>query len=1055
MYAARSSAGILLTTLFLLMGVCLVAEPAEAQQTGTIAGQVASAQGGQPLSAAQVFISDLDIGVLTQANGRFIMVNVPPGTHTVTAERIGYRVATAQVTISAGQTVVENFLLTEEALQLDEVIVTGTAGGSQRRAIGNVVDALDIGAISASAPISTVEDALIGRTPGVHLIPQNAAGGGSKIRIRGHSSLALGGDPIIYVDGVRLNDNRTEVGRFSNMSRLADFDPNTIESIEIIKGPAAATLYGTEASSGVIQIVTRRGQAGAPVFEFSTEVGQNYWPDWEGYNRVAWAPNPLQGCSPAALPCANESQLIAIDYAQHNIEQGFMDPWQNGLVQRYNASVRGGTDLIRYSFALSRSDQDGVNFWNTDERNSVTANLGVTASEKVSVQLTGTYSQGVYRPPESFWAGEYGWGGIPTGYFRPPDPSDPSSTWEIADCGDRIDPDCEEPENRGWRDGGPERYLLKRRDHSIASRRSTWSLQTNIDLTEWLSHRLTLGIDHVYEREETYQAREGTNFWWGTAGLDGSKSVSVDDMPVYTVDFSGTATFRLMGERLGTASSYGVQYYSRTRRSNSASGQLFAVPALSTVSGASIRNGSESFVENTTLGVYVQEQFDWENRIFLTAAVRGDDNSAFGKNYEAAIYPKVSATWVVHEESFWNVGWLEQLRLRGAWGQAGKQPDAFAASTLFEPETGPGSQPILTPDQFGNPDLGPEKGEELEVGFDASVLDGRVGASFTYYTRKTKDAIVGRTIPPSLWPGQAGAFAGGIQFVNLGQISSWGTETSLSIQAVDQGPVRLDLDVAFTTQGNRIDDMGEGVWRIQEGRSRAHYEGWPIAAASDQRIHSASFDPLTGDLSFMCDGGTGKGTYNADGDFVPLEIGGAPESCDTAPQLVWGPTDPTRLLNFTPTLTLFDDWRLTANIDAQWGHWVAYDFATARYTSHPSTKLNWLQDDALGMAYIQQSRNGLGFAKAGFAKLREVALTYTLPTSVTERIGASAASIRIGARNVARLWLQQEYAGDERLKYNEPVSDPEVTRGEYIFAGESGGDGPPIPQWTIRLGVTF
>jgi hypothetical protein len=574
-------------------------------------------------------------------------------------------------------------------------------------------------------------------------------------------------------------------------------------------------------------------------------------------------------------------------------------------------------------------------------------------------------------------------------------------------------------------------------------------------LTEWLSHRLTLGIDHVYEREETYQAREGTNFWWGTGGLDGSKSVSVDDMPVYTVDFSGTATFRLMGERLGTASSYGVQYYSRTRRSNSANGNTFAVPSLSTVSGASLTTGSESFVENTTLGVYVQEQFDWENRIFLTAAVRGDDNSAFGKNYEAAIYPKVSATWVVHEESFWNVGWLEQLRLRGAWGQAGKQPDAFAASTLFEPETGPGSQPILTPDQFGNPDLGPEKGEELEVGFDASVLDGRVGASFTYYTRKTKDAIVGRTIPPSLWPGQAGAFAGGIQFVNLGQISSWGTETSLSIQAVDQGPVRLDLDVAFTTQGNRIDDMGEGVWRIQEGRSRAHYEGWPIAAASDQRIHSASFDPVTGDLSFMCDGGTGKGTFNADGDFVPLEIGGAPESCDTAPQLVWGPTDPTRLLNFTPTLTLFDDWRLTANIDAQWGHWVAYDFATARYTSHPSTKLNWLQDDALGMAYIQQSRNGLGFAKAGFAKLREVALTYTLPTSVTERIGASAASIRIGARNVARLWLQQEYAGDERLKYNEPVSDPEVTRGEYIFAGESGGDGPPIPQWTIRLGVTF
>jgi hypothetical protein len=161
------------------------------------------------------------------------------------------------------------------------------------------------------------------------------------------------------------------------------------------------------------------------------------------------------------------------------------------------------------------------------------------------------------------------------------------------------------------------------------------------------------------------------------------------------------------------------------------------------------------------------------------------------------------------------------------------------------------------------------------------------------------------------------------------------------------------------------------------------------------------------------------------------------------------------MLMVTPTLTLFNDWRLSANIDAQWGHWVAYDFATARYTSHPSTQVNWLQDDALAMAYISQSRNGLGFSEAGFAKLREISLTYTLPSSVAARFGATGANIRVGARNAARLWLQNDQAGDPRLKHFEPASDPEVTRGEYIFAGESGGDGPPIPQWTVRLGVTF
>src|SRR5688572_27782704 len=374
--------GCLFLTALLILAVGRAAAPLAAQ-TGTVTGMVSSGQNGQPLPAAQVYISTLDIGVLTQANGRFTLLNVPAGPHTLTAERIGFRVTTANVTVAAGAAAVQNFVMNEEALQLDEVVVTGTAGGSQRRAVGNLVAAVDVGQVSASAPIATVEDALMGRTPGVHLMPSTTAGGGSKIRIRGHSSLALAGDPIIYVDGVRLNNNRSNVGRHENMSRLADFDPNTIESIEIIKGPAAATLYGTEASNGVVQIVTKRGQAGAPVFEFSAEAGQNYWPMWSGYNRYAWTPNPQVGdpalpasdpdgrCTPQTVPCAGEHQLLGYRYADANRELGFLYPWQNGLVQRYSGAVRGGTDSFRYSFALNRVNEEGIVFWNTDERNSV------------------------------------------------------------------------------------------------------------------------------------------------------------------------------------------------------------------------------------------------------------------------------------------------------------------------------------------------------------------------------------------------------------------------------------------------------------------------------------------------------------------------------------------------------------------------------------------------------------------------------------------------------------------------------------------------------------
>ena len=1043
----------LVAALLSLIGASVAAQPGAAQ-AGTVTGVVTSAQNGQPLPAAQVYIEALDLGVLTQANGRYVLQNVPAGVHQLAVQRIGYRITSASVTVAAGASVVQNFTVNEEALQLDELVVTGTAGGSQRRAVGNLVAAVDVSDLGAAAPIATVEDALLGRTPGVSLMPSTTAGGGSKIRIRGHSSLALAGDPIIYVDGVRLNDNRTNVGRYENKSRLSDFDPNTIESIEIIKGPAAATLYGTEASNGVIQIVTKRGQAGAPVFEFSTEVGQNYWPMWSGYNRYTWTPNPNMGCTPQTTPCASEDQLFGFRHADSSRELGFQYPWINGLVQRYSGAVRGGTESFRYSFALNRADEEGVVRWNSDERNSITANIGVTASEQLSLNLSGGYYQGTNHPADSFWGGDYGWGGVPTGYFNA------DGTRRV--CGDRVTPECPQPQDRGWRDGGPERYDPKRYSNTIQSKRSTWSLQANLNVTEWLSHRLTLGMDNIYERTESLRVREGTDFWWGIDGLEGDKQVSTLDAPVYTVDFSGTATFRVMDERVGTSTSYGIQYYSKTNRRMNSQGENFLAPALTTVSAGAVRNGGESFVENTTLGLYLQEQLDWENRIFLTAAVRGDDNSAFGTNYSAAIYPKVSATWVVHEESFFNIDWMDQLRLRGAWGQAGKQPDAFAASRLYTTQTGAGGVPTVSPAQFGNPDLGPEKGEELEVGFDASFLEGRIGTTFTYYNRTTKDAIIGRTIPPSLWPGNAGDFSGGLQYVNIGEIKGWGTETTVTAQVIPEGPVRLDVDLAFTTQGNEISDMA-GIPRIQEGRARAHVEGFPIAAANDYRVLSAEWVceinancPASGPrgqvTNEMCDGGTGK---------KGLEWGGQPVPCAEAPQLHWGPTDPTRMVNFTPTVTLFDDWRLTANFDVQWGHWVAADYATARYSSHPSAKLYWLQDDLLGMAYINVTRNGLGYHKAGFAKMREMSLAYTLPTDLAARIGASSANIRVGVRNAWRIWLQQKNTGDpsinngQGLKYPEPASDPEVGRSEFIFAGEDGAGWPPIPQWTIRLGVTF
>ena len=300
-------------------------------------------------------------------------------------------------------------------------------------------------------------------------------------------------------------------------------------------------------------------------------------------------------------------------------------------------------------------------------------------------------------------------------------------------------------------------------------------------------------------------------------------------------------------------------------------------------------------------------------------------------------------------------------------------------------------------------------------------------------------------MPPSLWPGRAGDFAGAIQLVNIGEVKSWGTETALSVRALNRPALRWDLALAYTTLGNRITDMGD-VERIQVGRGRAHYEGYSIAAISDQRIVSAEF--VSGDrgavTNILCDPGVGGDGPNR------LDFSDNPGiDCADAPKLVWGSSQPTSLVNLTSTVTLFQNWRATANLDGQFGHWMHSDYLGARHTSYPTSRLVYLQDDVIGQAYRSVTRNGLAFHKGGFLKLREISLSYAFPDRLAGRIGADRASLSVGVRNVGRIWIQQEFVGGER------VTDPEMSRPNYDFQGESGGDWPPLSQWTMRLNVTF
>jgi TonB-linked SusC/RagA family outer membrane protein len=995
--------------LFAVSLLFLVGTSEVSAQTGTIVGRVTDAANGLAVSTAQVFISDLDLGTLTQANGSYTLLNVPAGMRTVTVQRLGFREATAAVEVAGGQTAVRDFVISEAAIQLDEVIVTGTAGGTQRRALGNAVERMDAASL-ATRPSVRIEEIVGSTVPGVRMmVPASSAGAASEIRIRSSNSLSLSGEPLIYVDGIRINTDRVFAARGGSTSRLQDIDPNSIESVEIIKGPAAATLYGTEASNGVIQIITKKGVEGATSFEASAEVGANWQPHPSENFGLHWYVDPDDG-----------------EIKNHNMYELLKQPeylgkdlFQNGPIQRYSVSARGGSGVFRYYAGVSRDDVEGFSGIDNTESWNTQASITVVPTETLTFTVNASRLAGSTR---------YVGGLMCTlDCF-----ANPVQHRRIAGEGGAAD--IYMAQLTGTSD-------LRYRD------RSTWSAQATHNPTSWFTHRLTGGVDNSGLERVNFTPLGGNGYGLpgvnvlGVSGRIGNRSIWEIDTRTRTADYSATVTLPLT-EQLTSATSVGLQYFEETRNEFFLNGNTYSVATLETISGANLREAQEDFVENITVGTFIQNEFSWQGRLFVTAAVRMDDNSAFGSDFDAAVYPKLSASWVTSEEGFWNAPLgISEFRLRGAWGKSGLQPDAFAATRLYEPITGPG-QGALTPLALGNPDLGPEVGSELELGFDASLLNDRLGAEFTWYRRVTNDAIVSRPIRGSVgFPGS--------QFVNIGKTSSWGTETSLSYELMTENPVRWDLNLAFATMGNRIDDMG-GLEALlvtastdgMEARAQFHIEGFPIAGIFERKVLSADFVTGTsGDVTnVMCDGGTGRGGR---------EMGGAPVPCEESQHLYWGQPEPAWQVSLVSGWTLFENWRLATTVDAMGGHHVVADYIAGQNTRHAEKTIK--QDDAIWQGYSLYSRGGPVIHKGDFAKLREVSLRYSLPAGLAQRVGAASASITASAYNIAVLWAAARYTS-----FGQYIWDPEMHSPNFEYSGQvPGGTPPPMSRASVRVNFTF
>jgi TonB-linked SusC/RagA family outer membrane protein len=944
-------------------------------QAGRITGQVTDTVGGRPISSVEITIvrteNGTQLGARTDAAGKYTIGNVVAGSVQVRARILGYAPKDRVVTVVAGQDVTVDFALAQRSIQLDQVVVTGTAGAVERRSVGNVIESINAeDVLKASAPRS-VEQLIGGRTPGVVVLPATGqVGTGAQIRVRSVGSLSLGTDPIVYIDGVRMDSDPsqgpTQRGG-AGVSRLNDIDPQDIESIEIIKGPAAATLYGTEASNGVVQIITKRGTNSAPQWDFTTRQGTNWLQNPEGRAGLLWARN-------------STGDLVSYNLYRYSIDHGDGPIFHYGDNQGYSASLHGGNNAARYYLSSTYDNDVGIVDWNWDKKFGARANVDIEANRKLRIQGSLGYIRDRIRLAQN-------------GGFR----ADPFSNlvW-----GSAKEAQIQATGGFGF---APPNLWDDVEDHADVDRMTT-SVTTNYEPFTWFTNRLVVGLDVNAENNWTLFPREtaGNAGFYGASGL-GSKSVQRESRNFFSLDYSGNLKYSLRSYDFTT--SMGLQANRSEISDITASGTTFPASPITTVGGTTTRNADENYLANATVGLFVQQALAWKNRLFLTAAVRGDDNSAFGKDYSAAYYPKVSASWVVSEEPFWKdhtgiVGRvLGDLRLRGAFGAAGTQPGTFDAARLYTSSTGYQNAPGLVPSSFGNPELKPERSTELELGFETALLDRRVDLSYTHFGRNVTDAIVNVPLPPSVgFPGS--------QVINIGHMRTWGNELAANFRIVQGRRVAWEVGTQLANNGNRIDDLGGQEFLTVGGGSVAQNRvGFGVGDFFLYKVRSADIDSKGKVLSAICDGGTGQAGLIQGGPDAPCPIG--TYSGTSAPRVYWGHSQPTWQAGLNTTVTLWDNLRLYARVDGTGGNWQS-DTEIRALHNQGATKAVIEQNDPLLQTYRQIENDATGMYQAGFLRLRELSASYTLTPSLAHKVRASGGSVTLAGRNLSMLWTAEQ-----------------------------------------------
>jgi TonB-dependent starch-binding outer membrane protein SusC len=1020
---------------FLLGALALaIASPAFGQNTGIIAGRVTERQTERPLANVQVRILGSNRGAVTDDSGSYRVVNVPAGQAQIAILRLGYGPQSRAVTVPPAGSVTADFRMAVAVATLDAITITATGQTERKRENGAPTAMIDSGSLNKAA-ISTLSDALSSRVAGV--VVQTSAGetgAGSRIRIRGSNSISLSNDPLLIIDGIRADNSSESTAQGTGgqlPSRFNDINPEEIEDVEIIKGPAAAALYGTAAANGVIQITTKKGRAGRTRWDAFAETGtlkdvNDYPLNLRAYGHTA-ANTLVTNCNLARRTSGLSTACVGVDSTVSNNPIGAAGILSSGNRKLTGLSVAGGSDLATYFVSGEYQREQNVIAINALQRLNLRANMRSQLTKALDLQLTVGYVNSDLRRPQN----DNNSFGVVSGSLlgRAADCSSTGAKLHPALCSNGND-----TLSHGYFNPGLDPNDFFNINTRQAVQRLTSGLTSNWTPLNWIAVNATVGADINHRNDNETLPPSVLNV--DQDHTDGYRSIERAIIRNYTSSVNASATYDY-SPQLKFVSTVGAQYTDEGfTRTDAFGAKLLA--GTNSLAGTTARFAvSETSTDVKTLGFLARQQVGWSDKVFVTAGVRTDRNSAFGVNYKRVLYPSLSTSWVVSDNGgFARVPQLSSLRLRAAIGSSGQNPGFLTAEQFYNPVAvalNGTDVPAFTLGGVGNPNLKPEKSTEAEGGFDMGVFDDKLTLEYTHYHKTTRDALVNVKLAPSLGSSTN-------RFQNLGRVRNSGDEVVLRALIWNTNRVKADLRINGSWTKNRllelgVDENGVEIPQFTTGfdDTQIFKTGLPLGAYYVRPISSVNDADKNGLIA--CPGGPGSnGCEYTIADSASFQ----------------GIPFPKVELNFTPSVELGNIVRLSATLDHRGGQKI-YNltgvyrnaiFLNGAAVQAPTSGNLDAQAAALAAAATNGTTGGY-IEDASFTKLREVALSFALPQQLVSRARASSGRLTLAGRN---LYTWTKYSG----------LDPEVNaNAQANFSTADFLTAPQVRYFTARLALSF